>query len=193
FGPAYLSDERFYTNQISDILSIVNALSLREGIGAQGRRAIGRTGNEAIAGIIDRLPINLVRNNPFLRATALQTFAAQQDEVKQQFQDELTRAGFVAAEDARVAADIRKAQNLAGEARRSGRPGADRIGEEFDRYLIARTQGQRPQDLAPDIFQLRNEALRREAARAEQDQAEAKRAVEEGLAAQKNISNRVDQ
>lgn len=95
-----------------------------------------------------------------------------------------------AEEDARLNKQLRADEDFRQQRIRQGANPKD-VGRESDALLLSRTEGVNPKDLSYQQFSDRQAALRRTAERAEQDRAEAKAAVDQGLAQQGAILTEV--
>lgn len=101
----------------------------------------------------------------------------------QRIQDAQAKAQYGALQDDRLNSELR-----ADESFRNSHPGQD-AGKLSDELLISRTNNVNPKDLTYTQFKDRSDALRREAERAENERAEAKAAVDQGLAYQKEMQD----
>lgn len=186
-GPGLLGNPEFLAREQLSQLSTLGGPGV--GFGYEGR-AGKRVINEAVLSLLQQIPDSVIENTPYMRDAFSRAIEGQQSELRQAVFDAFNAETLIGRENDRLVQtargfdDARAAllQSTAGELEKR------QLGRAFDRGLIQQTEGVSPRELAQlGLFDVRNQAIQREAQRAVEEESEARRATIEGLNVQRGI------
>lgn len=181
--------------QLSGLESVLN---LGQGLAQQGQRAINNVVGDAVLGLLEKVPPEILRHSPRLSSAFAFGIRAKAADLQGQVQDEAQRARLLELERQRLLREVRETgqlrqreeQSVYGEAIKAGRGTMfegrfvgqlssqerrrlNRLGGVADEALIRITDRLSPRELGADLFGARNEAIRREADRRIQTESDA--------------------
>ena len=142
---------------------------------------------QAIETQLQGLSSRQIRQSPFLTQTALEVTRSQREIAERRTNDEISKARLSARDDTIVQANLEQANQLRSRLIGQGRDPV-KVGEALDKFIISRTDNIAVKDLTFNQFQQRQDALKRSAEAEVRKEAEARAAVEKGLAYQKVIA-----
>lgn len=183
---------------LQQLQNLEPVLNFGRGLDRQGQRAINNVVGDAVLGLLEKVPPEVLRRSPRLSSAFAFGIRTKAAELQGQVEDEAARARLLQLERQRLLRDVsettelrkREETGVYGEAIKAGRGTMfqgqfvgqlsaqerrrlNRIGQVSDDALIRITDRLSPRELGADLFGARNEAIRRDSERQAQMQNDA--------------------
>lgn len=162
-----------------------------QNLSPEAQRRMRTQYNQGVLDIVGALDPKQIRANPMLREAYVGAIQGQANEAETRIQGELRRAEIQARITDNISQRAKEFGGLRDRLIAEGKP-PDEVRKQYDRAVLALTEGTAPKDLPDDIFAIRQRAFEQEAERFLAQPDAARDAVQQGLDIQTELKGVVE-